>query len=843
MRYLVFAWLGLICCTARADAGRFDLAGPKIDVRVTRAGVALPIAMVPNLQAGDQLWLHPDLPATQSVHYLLIVAFLRGTTNPPPDSWFTRVETWKKDVRAEGVTVTVPAEAEQAILFMAPETGGDFGTLKSAVQGRPGVFVRASQDLTEAGFEEARVDRYLAGMRQVATAEPAVQVEHSNLLARTLALKPNPDCLKRPLDQQYTCLTQTGTQSLLDDGHGVSLVAALSTGAGSDFINQASTTRLAGGGEYSAYVGALIDMVRVMNSFHTAQYQYIPALAAPTAEELNLKLNTPPSFHNPKSVLVIGLPAVQKAVPPPLRAPDAKHVACTLDPHVVLPFEGAPLVFSTAFAHELAVTPDVAGAASLPLVADAFAGGLTLAPPGPKRRELPVERVPGMPAAKPVAATVPKPAGPGEAVPAKLSGMWGFDHFEGPAVLLQQTPGEGWHVLNADKTPLILGRAGTVAVGATGTACVETVEVDPGDTKAVWKADAADKSVVNVSLDAKELAKPGARELKVQQFGKKAPDAVMVATFAEPARLEGLRVHVADAGAELDGSGLEQVRSVEVKGESFVPGGDASGGDTAKETLPLKLPADAKAGGLKAGEKVQAKVTLEDGRVLEVGTVVLPARPVLTLVRLRAVAVPVAGPLQIALASQDEVPLGAELVFSLKSKAAFGRAEKVEIAMAPSEGEDGVSKKLSLADGGLVLAGAHTVLVNFDPLRTFGGCTFGMLRLRAVAEDGAGAPIEGEWLPLAKVVRLPGLTGLTCPPDVTAGCVLSGSGLYLVDMVSADAGFAGAVAVPEGYVDANLAVPRPVGGMLYLKLHDDPGTVQVLRVPGGAKVAKPGLAG
>src|SRR5271167_3399149 len=75
----------------RADNARFDLIGPKVDVRVTRAGVTLPIASVPNLQPGDRLWLHPDLPPTQSVRYLLVVVFLRGTTNPPPDAWFTRI--------------------------------------------------------------------------------------------------------------------------------------------------------------------------------------------------------------------------------------------------------------------------------------------------------------------------------------------------------------------------------------------------------------------------------------------------------------------------------------------------------------------------------------------------------------------------------------------------------------------------------------------------------------------------------------------------------------------------------------------------------------------------------
>jgi hypothetical protein len=322
----------LLLCTAlsavpaRAQA-RFDLAGPKVDIRVTRAGVSLPIAEVPNLQPGDQIWLHPDLPPSQSVHYLLVAAFLRGTTNPPPDDWFVRIETWQKHVREEGVIVTVPPEAQQAILFLAPETGGDFSTLRSAVKGRPGIFVRADQDLIEAGFEQARIEKYLAEMKKVDPGDPAALTMHSNLLARTLNLKPNPDCFKRPVDLQYNCLTQTGAQTLLDDGHGQSVVTALSNGPGSDFINQASYTQLAGAGSYSAYVGAIVDLVRLTSTLHTAQYQYIPAIAFPNDASLNLRLNTPPSFHNPKSVIVIGLPAVQKAVLPPLRPAEPNHVS------------------------------------------------------------------------------------------------------------------------------------------------------------------------------------------------------------------------------------------------------------------------------------------------------------------------------------------------------------------------------------------------------------------------------------------------------------------------------------------------------------------------------------
>jgi hypothetical protein len=53
------------------DAARFDLAGPKIDVRVQRGSVTLPIAQVPNLMVGDKVFVKVDLPSTQSNHLLL----------------------------------------------------------------------------------------------------------------------------------------------------------------------------------------------------------------------------------------------------------------------------------------------------------------------------------------------------------------------------------------------------------------------------------------------------------------------------------------------------------------------------------------------------------------------------------------------------------------------------------------------------------------------------------------------------------------------------------------------------------------------------------------------------
>src|ERR1035441_6580788 len=87
---------------AADSAPPFDLSGPKVDVRVKRGKVPLPIGETPNLLAGDRLWIHPDFPESQAAHYVLIVAFLRGATNPPPAERFTRVETWAREVREIG---------------------------------------------------------------------------------------------------------------------------------------------------------------------------------------------------------------------------------------------------------------------------------------------------------------------------------------------------------------------------------------------------------------------------------------------------------------------------------------------------------------------------------------------------------------------------------------------------------------------------------------------------------------------------------------------------------------------------------------------------------------------
>ena len=71
----------------------------------------------------------------------------------------------------------------------------------------------------------------------------------------------------------------------------------------------------------------------------SGQYQYIPALAAPHGDKIDLTLNTAPSFHSPKSVLVVALPAVEQPQLPPLHAVNPKEIYCAGRTALVLPVE------------------------------------------------------------------------------------------------------------------------------------------------------------------------------------------------------------------------------------------------------------------------------------------------------------------------------------------------------------------------------------------------------------------------------------------------------------------------------------------------------------------------
>ncbi len=785
-------------CPSHAENAAFDLIGPKVEVRVQRAGTTLPIAEVPNLQPGDRLWIHPDLPDSQSVRYLMIIAFLRGATNPPPDAWFTRVETWQHAVHDEGVFVTVPEEAEEALIFLAPETGGAFSTLRAAVRGKPGAFVRAAQDLQQASLDRLRLERYLDSVRETYTYDPEQLKTHTTMLARSLNIKLDQQCFDKPSAQQVPCLTQNTEQLVLDDAHSQTMVATLTSGPSSDLVAQISATRQAGGGYYSAYVGAVVDLVRILGTTHTAQYQYIPALALPKQNELNLKLNNPPSFRNPKSVIVVGLPPVRTAPPPPLRAVDPLQVLCAGKPSLVLAADGAPLVFGSELAHDLVLHVEVKNGKpiDLPAKPDPLLGGFIVDTHPLQSTDIDGE------------------------ITGTIRGQWGFSTFDGPHYRLRASRPAQWIVASKDASALIVGREDTLHLESQDACCVSEVSLKDqrGKTETMeWKSPKPEELEVKVPL---QKASAGWITMQIKKFGLHEADEIPLHTYSEAARLDSFGLHAGDSDGLLKGTRLDQVASLELVGLEFKP--DSLTRANQQDELKLTTPDSAAKTKLHPGDSVVAHVTLKDGRVLDLKSEVEAQRPAVSILTKNIQFDPSVPP-AVQLGSQEELPQNGHLNFFLKTQVPelFPPSEKIEVATA----DESFRVILSFKDGNLTMQDAKTVLAELDPMKLLGPSAFGPLKIRPVSADG----INGDWQPLVNLVRIPQLRAVHCVPDKQ--CTLSGDKLFLLDSVSADADFANPVTVPEGFVEDALAIPPPKGKTLYIKLRDDPATIDTVALP------------
>jgi hypothetical protein len=794
-----YALILAILAAAAAEAGPapFDLAGPLLDVKITRGTQTLPASEVPNLVAGDRIWIKADLPPNQSTHYLMVTAFLSGSTNPPPPSWFFPCKTWTGKCAADGMTVTVPEGAQQVLVFLAPQTGGDFKTLVNTVQGRPGAFVRTSQDLNQAALDRSRLERYLAAVRALSDADPAKLAESAPVLARSLAIKVDEKCLDRVPALQAPCLSQGEESLILNDGHSTSIVEALTSGPGGDLAMEASYTPQLSYGYYSPYIASVLDIAKIFDSFRTAQYQYIPALATPRGDKLALALNTAPSFHNPQSVLVVALPAVEQPQLPPLHAVNPKEIYCAGKTALVLPVDGAPLVFSTAYAHglTLSLTGKDGKNIDLPATADAVQGGYV------------------------VDTTALHSVSMGDSVHASLLGFWGFERYRGPSFVLMNAHSKTWELAAGDEDALVVGRQDTVHLRADSVSCVDGIMLkDPAgkQLKAEWKNVKPNELEVKLPL---QEASPGAMTLLVSQYGVSEPQPIAIQTFSEAGHFDAFVMHAGDSQGVLKGSRLDQVASLSIRNLVFVAGElTRSAGDE----LPMVAQDSQAAASLKQERGIAAKVTLKDGRVLPlIGTVDSP-RPRVTLIGQSVQPSPSSRESNIQLTDQGELPQDAILTFAVRAQlpAIFARDETIEVAGT----DESWSTVLSFGNGGLTLENGQVAVATLNPAKAFGASAFGPLRFRVVAKT-----IPGDWQPLGNLVRLPVLRDLACSTPELA-CKLSGTNLYLVDSLSNDREFAHPVQVPDGFLGAALPVPHPTGGALYVRLRDDPSVINATSI-------------
>jgi hypothetical protein len=791
-KHLTALMLGQLALGASGlNAAPFDLAGPTLEVEVTRGERTLPAAEVPNLAGGDRVWIKADRPPAESAHYVMVAAFLKGATDPPPEEWFFACETWTRQCAKQGLMLTVPQQAEQLLVFLAPQTGGAFRTLIDAVRGRPGAFVRTSQDLNQAALDHARLDAYLAAIRHLGDVDPSQLKEAAPRLSRSLAIKVDEACLGKIPVLQAPCLTQGGESLILDDEHAASLAQALTSGPASDLAMEASNTPQLRSGYYGPFIGSIFDIAKILDSLHTAKFQYFPALASVQGRQIALTLNAPPSFHDPKSVLVVALPAVEAPQFPALHPVNPNETLCASNDPLVLPVDGAPVVFSTAYAHDavLHVTRSDGPSLDLPAHADPARGGFV------------VSLAPGTSNALADTDT------------ASLQAQWGFDHYEGPRFKLTGPQAHAWSLASGDSPDLIVGRAATIHLRADSVSCLQDISLMDAAArphKVEWKK--IYPNVVEVTLPLEDVA-AGELTLRVRQFGRSELQSVALHAFAQAGHLESFTLHAGDTEGVLRGNRLDEVKRLTFDGMPFAPGKLAT--HDGRDELPMLAQSGSDTRNLKPG---QAEVTLNDGRTFNVQVSIDSPRPSAALISKTVQWANSPDDNFVQLSNESELPLDARLTFSLRaqSPAGFTPDEKVEVATT----DGSISAVLGVGTEGVRLQSRKVAVVSLDPSKALGGSAFGPLQFRRIV-DG----VAGKWIPLAILVRRPRFTGVVCPVEQDVECSLTGVDLYLLDSVSTDANFARVTHVPDGFTESVLRILHPMEGKLYVKLRDDPAVI------------------
>ncbi|MFD1035271.1 hypothetical protein ACFQ15_11460 [Sphingomonas hankookensis] len=769
----------LFADVAHAQQNGFDLDGPEVMISVRRGDAELPVAAVPALRGGDKLTAKALLPTDQSERYLLVVAFLRGATNPPPKDWFFSVETWKP--KKNTLTVTVPDGAEQAMLFLAPEAGGGFSAVRGAVRGRPGVFVRAAQDLYQASLDRQRLDAFVGAIGRIGDSAPERLATAAPVLANALRIKLNADCLLRQRALQAACLTQQRDALVLQAQRGATLTETL-TGTPVDLAYRVAATREGGAGYYSPYIALARDVARLFGAFRSAQYQYLPALALGQGNAIHLQLNSAPSFQNPRSVLVAPLPPIGDA-PPPLWRSAAPGALCLAKPDLVLPLDDAALLFATDYARDLVlrVTSTDGRVSTMKLTPDAERGGLVLAGNAP-------------PAPGPVAEAV-------------VQGRWGFAGFSGPSVPAQIDGPGAWSA--QPDANVIVGRDHPLLLRGGAAACVAGLTLRDGaglSRSLTWKAAGPDAIEAALPLG---KTRPGPLTLTVVRHGAVAPDQIALTGRVEPSRLDRFTVHAGDRDGVLEGARLDQVTALTLAGTRFAAGALTRVGEGDRLVLSAEQP-------FAGGSDASASVVLRDGRSASVAATIAPARAVAQLIDRRVVFDPPAGALPIDL-PQGLVPTGASLTFSARIAGGLPAGDDgIEIAAGD------VVKRLTVASGGVQRVGSDVVVTTIAPQATFGPAVTGTLRFRAWRGGAAG-----EWQSLATLVRLPVLTGIGC----TDRCTVTGRDLFLLRAIGVKADMRAATELPGGFVGTTVVVPTPAEGTLYLQLHDTADAVLRVKVP------------
>ncbi|WP_229839255.1 hypothetical protein [Sphingomonas glacialis] len=784
--------LGLLLAAPAVEAASssFDLVGPRLDVSVVRDGVTLPLERVPNLAEGDHISVKLAPLAGHDEHYRLIAVFLRGAVDRPGKDWFREAESWRE--KNASLSLVVPKDAQQMALFIVPERGGGANAVISAVRKQPGAFVRAAQELNQASLDRARLDTFLLEMQRAERKNPESLAAVSPVLTRSLAVKLKAECLAQPTEVQSACLTGDRETLLLADTHSSALADTLA-GAPTDLAFQLSATPQAGYGSYSSYIGVVRDLFRMFGAFQSTQLQFIPALAQQRNATVTVLLNTPVSFAKPTSVMVVALPAIEAPKPPPLRQPLPATMLCAA-PGVILPVEGAPLVYATGYAHDMVLRlKRLDGTqAEMPVRADPSLGGFV--------------------------ATGEIPFGPfGPVISAQLHGAWGFSSFDGPSYVLTK-PGDGtWKA--TDRTALVVGRSNELQLTGGSAGCVTKIGLRRGDGAVEplsWKQSATHGIVATVPL---EQSEPGTVSIVIEEKGVATPTELPLRALQQAGSVDELSFHAGDDQATLTGTRLDQVIGVTLGTLAFQPGALTRVGKQDRVALQAANPASAMA--LAAGTTLPADISYVGGRHKSLSVTIAPHRVSATLLRVTARAPVRDGALPITLPGTAVFAQDARLTFAfhLNDAPPLSGRESIEIGTV-----DGRTSTMVAAGKGYDLQDAKTGIVSINPAEALGPTAYGALRFR-IASDGAGS----SWTPLATVVRLPEIHSISCA--ARKACKLTGNRFFLIEAVGTNAEMQPSQAIPDGFVATEITTRASADGRIYLRLRDAPEAIATVAAP------------
>lgn len=764
-----------------AEPAPFDLAGPALRISVTRGAVTLPIAQVPSLEEGDRIRVLADFPTDQRARFLLMSAFLQGATNPPAKDWIASAEPWKKKEKDRQLDLTVPKGARQLVLFLVPESGGAAGAIGDAVRGKPGEFVRATQDLNQASLDRARLDSFMGAIRAQENSHPEYLRSVAPMLARSLSMKLNADCLDKVLELQAACLLEHREALVLADVHSSSLTETLA-GAPVDLALQLSSTREAGMGYYSPYIGVVRDIARVFGAFSNPHLDYLPSLTQRQGERAALLLNAAPSFAKPRSVLVAGMPAIEANSPPRLRAAVDRPL-CGARPDLLLPVDGAPLIYATDYLREVKLRIEaLGGTVDIPVRARADKGGYLI--------------------------DGPLPAGLTGKLTSRLHGLWGFDPYEGPAFKLEFPATGEWRVAG-EPASLVSGRDNPLELEGPSPACVVSASVRRGNDSAVpVDATVTDQGRLRLTLPLKDM-RPGPLTIELRQLGAVEPASLSVRAYAQASRLDGLTIHQGDRFGTLSGQRLDQVERVSLGERELQPTALRRDGDVDRLTIAAE-----EGGPLEDGPS-RARVRLKDGRTLSVSVAFEAARPGVSLLHRTLKMGHSTGSIALTTKGDQLLPDTGQMVFSarLNEGPRLTAKDRVEIATIDED------THIDLVAGpDLQIQGSDVLVASLDPAK-LGPAAFGPLQFRVVRESGAS-----DWQPLAILARLPRIMSVDC--SGTGQCVVKGERLFLIQSIGS--GKANPLTIAEGFTGDTLRVPKPVGDIWTIRLRDAPSEIVTL---------------